>query len=178
VSTAPDGVEQASAATGPGGSPRTAPRGLRLSGIVALCVCIFFVVFGGITAWKSLYSLPRTYDRLRSNGVDATARFVTCGHPGCTLRLTFDGRTREWRYGLDRAQFSGLAPGAPVQMLVDPNDHSTVYTVHDVRNNTNAGWTGPAIYGVVLFVLGLLGLYGLWRAFKAVRRTYGKPRAA
>ena len=172
MSTASDGVEQARPVTGPGGTPRAPGSKFRVAGIVALCVCIFFVVYGGITAWQSVYSLPHTYDRLRSSGEDATARIVKCGHPNCTLQLTFGGRTREWRYGLDKGQFSGLGPGAQVKVIVDPSHPSTVYTARDVADRTNAGWSGPAIFGLVLFVLGLLGLYGLWRAAKAIRGMY------
>jgi hypothetical protein len=141
--------------------------------VVAFCVCIFFVGYGGVTAWQSFVTLPRTYDRLRTAGQHATAQIVRCMHRGCTLELSFAGRTREWLYSQDKHQFAGLGPGAPVEVLVDPHRPSTVYTTVDVTRNTNAGWSGPAIYGVVLFAVGLLGLFGLAQLFRLFRRLYG-----
>ena len=140
---------------------------------VTFCVCVFFVGFGGVTAWQSFVTLPRTYDRLRTAGQHATARIVKCAHRGCMLELSFGGHPREWLYSQDKHQFAGLGPGAPVEVLVDPHRPSTVYTTVDVTRNTNAGWSVPAIYGVVLFALGLLGLFGLAGLVKLARRAYG-----
>jgi hypothetical protein len=140
--------------------------------VVAVCVCVFFVGYGGVTAWQSFVTLPRTYDRLRTAGQHATARIVKCAHSGCTLELSFAGRTREWLYSQDKHQFAGLAPGAGVAVLVDPHRPSTVYTTVDVTRNTNAGLSGLAIFGVVLFVVGLLGLFGLAQLFRLLRRVH------
>ncbi|HEX6699544.1 MAG TPA: DUF3592 domain-containing protein [Gaiellaceae bacterium] len=170
-----DGVEQAHPAVGPGDRPDVPSRSWRLRTllVVTFCVCVFFVGFGGVTAWQSLVSLPRTYHHLRTAGQPATARIVKCAHRGCTLEVSFGGRTREWMYAQDKHQFAGLGPGAPVNVLVDPHHPSTVYTTVDVTRNTNAGWSGSAIYGVVLFVVGLLGLFGLARLVRFLRRLYG-----
>jgi Protein of unknown function (DUF3592) len=166
VGTVSDGVEQA--------RPVPSRKGVSRTGlVVAFCICVFFVGYGGVTAWQSLVTRPRTYDRLRTDGQHATARIVKCAHRGCTLELSFDGRTRRWLYGQDKHQFAGLGPGAPVAVLVDPHRPSTVYTTVDVKRDTNAGWSGPAVYGVVLFAVGLLGLFGLARLFKLLRRLYG-----
>jgi hypothetical protein len=139
--------------------------------VVAACVCVFFVGYGGVTAWQSFVTRPGTYDRLRSGGQHATARIVKCAHRGCTLELRFGGRLREWLYSQDKHQFAGLGPGAGVAVLVDPRRPSTVYTTVDVTKNTNAGWSGPAIFGVVLFAVGLLGLFGLAQLFRLLRRS-------
>jgi hypothetical protein len=151
----------------------TRSRVSRTALVVAFCVCVFFVGYGGVTAWQSFVTLPRTYDRLRTAGQQTSARIVKCAHRGCTLELSFGGRTREWLYSQDKHQFAGLPPGAPVDVLVDPHHPATVYTTVDVTRNTNAAWSGAAIYGVVLFAVGLLGLYGLAQLFKLIRRAYG-----
>jgi hypothetical protein len=169
VDTVSDGVEQARPVGGPSRRKGVSHTGL----VVAFCICVFFVGYGGVTAWQSFVTRPRAYDRLRTAGQHATARIVKCVHRGCTLELGFGGRTREWLYSQDKHQFAGLGPGAPVSVLVDPHHPSTVYTTVDVTRNTNAGWSGSAIYGVVLFVIGLLGLYGLARLFRLLRRLYG-----
>jgi hypothetical protein len=140
---------------------------------VTFCVCVFFVGFGGVTAWQSFVTLPRTYDRLRTAGQHATARIVRCAHRGCMLELSFGGRTRKWLYAQDKHQFAGLGPGAPVDVLVDPHHPATVYTTVDVTMNTNAGWSVSAIYGLVLFAVGLLGLFGLTWLVRLARRVYG-----
>jgi hypothetical protein len=175
VGTASDGVEQTGPVSGAGGRPGVPSRNRasRTALVVAFCICIFFVGYGGVTAWQTFVTRPRTYDRLRTAGQHATARIVKCMHRGCTLELSFGGHTREWMYSQDKHQFAGLGPGSPVAVLVDPQRPSTVYTTVDVRRNTNAGWSGSAIYGVVLFAVGLLGLYGLARLFRLIRRTYG-----
>jgi len=176
VGTVSDGGERARPAIGPGPRPDVPTRGwtFRTLLAVAFCVCLFFIGFGGVTAWQSLITLPRTYDRLRMVGQHATARLVKCAHRGCTLELSFGGRRREWLYAQDKHQFAGLAPGAPVDVLVDPRRPTTVYTTVDVTRNTNAGWSGLTIFSLVLFTLGLLGLYGLTRLVVLARRTYGR----
>ena len=150
------------------------PRWVRFGIACLLIVCVFFVIYGSLFIWRSLVFLPRTYDRLGDHGAKATARFVGCprSHGSCELRLTFAGETRSWRYGENRSQFSGLNPGAPVAMLVDPSHSATAYTVVDVARRTNAGWSAPAIYGFVLLLIGFGGGYVLTRMALAVRRTY------
>jgi Protein of unknown function (DUF3592) len=176
VRTVSDGVEQVGPAVGPGGRPDVPSRTwtFRTLVAVAFCVCLFFVGFGGVTAWQSLITLPRTYDRLRTDGQHATARIVKCAHHGCTLELSFGGRTRRWLYDQDKHQFAGLGPGAPVDVLVDPHRPSTVYTTVDVTRKTNAGWSGLTIFSLVLLTIGLFGLYGLTRLVLLARRTYGR----
>lgn len=173
--TVSGGVEHVGPAVGPGDRPDVPSPSwtFRTLVAVAFCVCLFFVGFGGVTAWQSLITLPRTYDRLRTDGQHATARIVKCAHRGCTLELSFRGRTRRWLYAQDQHQFAGLGPGAPVDVLVDPHRPSTVYTTVDVTRNTNAGWSGLTIFSLVLFTIGLLGLYGLTRLVMLARRTYG-----
>jgi hypothetical protein len=146
--------------------------------VVAFLVCLFLVAYGAATAWHSLVTLPRGYDHLRSRGVATSAELVGCQHRGCRLRVTFAGRSREWLSAQGKRQFDGLQPGARVPVLVDPAHPSTVYTVRDVGARTNAGWSGPAIYGVVLLTIGVLGLYGLFRLARLVRRVYGRRPGA
>jgi hypothetical protein len=147
---------------------RRALRRLRLYAALAILVCLFFVTYGAFVAWDSYHRLPRVYASLRARGVPATANLVRCA-PGigiyhgvrCRLSLRFDGRHRTWDYPEDSAQFKGLAVGAAIPVLVDPNSSSTVYTVHDVEQRTNAGTSVVFWYGVGLVVFGLAGFAGL-----------------
>jgi hypothetical protein len=141
---------------------------------VLLIVCGFFVVYGSWIGWQSLVILPDRYDDLRDHGTKATAYLVRCPpvHGRCELRLTVSGETRRWHYDENRRQFSGLNPGSRVRMLVDRRHPATAYTVADVARETNAGWSGPAIYGLALLVSGLAGGLGLTRLALMVHRTY------
>jgi hypothetical protein len=150
------------------------PRWVRFGIAVLLIVCVFFVVYGSWIVSRSLVTLPRRYDALRDHGTKATAYLLGCPpvHGRCELRLTFDGETRRWHYDENRRQFSGLSPGSPVRMLVDPRHPATAYTAVDVAGQTNAGWSVTAIYGLVLLVIGLAAAYGLTRLALIVHRTY------
>lgn len=159
---------------------RRALRRLRLFAAVAILVCLFFVTYGVFLAWDSYHRLPRVYASLRERGVPATAKLVGCG-PGfgayrgvrCRLSLSFGGRVRTWTYPEDSAQFTGLPVGTAIAVLVDPENSSTVYTVHDVRRSTNAGTSPVFWYGVALAVLGLAGF--AWLAWLR-RPTMPGPR--
>jgi hypothetical protein len=139
-----------------------------------LIVCVFFVVYGSLFVWNSLVTLPHRYDDLRDHGAKANAYLVRCPpvHGRCELQLTFAGETRSWRYEENRHQFESLRPGSPVRMLVDARHPANAYTVVDVARRTNAGWSGTAIFGLVLVVIGLAGGYGLTRMALAVHRAY------
>ena len=143
-------------------------------------MCLFFVAYGAFLAWDSYHSLPHVYAGLRARGVPATAKLVRCA-PGsgayrgvrCRLSLRFDGRDRTWDYPEDSAQFKGLAVGAAIPVLVDPNNSKTVYTRCDVEHRTNAGTSPVFWYGVVLVALGLAGFaFLLWLR----RPTMPRPR--
>jgi hypothetical protein len=148
------------------------PRARRTSRSVTraawILVCAFFVVFGIATAWKAAFGLPRTYSRLASHGVRATATFAGCRVTGirrheCRLSLADDGSTRTWNYPQDFPQFDHLLVGAVVQVLVDPDHPATVYTVHDVDARYDAGFGVLGIFGIVLAVIGALGFaWNLW----------------
>jgi hypothetical protein len=150
------------------------PRWVRFAIAVLLIVCVFFVVYGSWIVWHSLVTLPHRYHDLRDHGTEATAYLVDCPpvHGRCELSLTFSGETRRWHYDENRRQFSGLNPGSPVRMLVDPRHPATAYTVADVARQINAGWSGPAIYGLVLLMIGLAGGLGLTQLALLVHRTY------
>jgi Bacterial PH domain len=136
----------------------------RLTVVVWSVVCVFFLVFGIVTAWQAASGLPRTYSRLDTYGVHATATFAGCRvtglrHHECSLTLA----ARTWTYPEDYPQFNGLAKGAPVDVLVDPHHPTTVYTAHDVAVRYDAGFGPLAIFGIVLAVAGFLGLaFLLW----------------
>jgi hypothetical protein len=155
------------------GSTARQPAKLRLAFVVGLCLCTLFIIFGVVTAWQDIVQRPQTYERLRDHGRQANAQLVSCSHRGCTLTLTYAGDTRKWLYPANRKQFNGLTIGAAIPVLVDPDHPQTVYTVRDVNDNTNAGWSPTGIYSLFLLVLGLVGLYGLTRAIRAYRRAYG-----
>ena len=159
---------------------RRALRRLRFYAALAILACLFFVTYGAFLAWDSYHRLPRVYAALRARGVPATANLVRCA-PGIgiyhgvrsRLSLRFDGRLRTWNYPEDSAQFKGLAVGAAIPVLVDPNNADTVYTRRDVEHRTNAGTSPVFWYGVVLVVLGLAGFgFLIWLR----RPTMPKPR--
>jgi Bacterial PH domain len=148
------------------------PRARRASrrvtiGVWSVC-CLFLLIFGIVTAWQAAAGLPRTYSRLDTHGVHATATFAGCRvtgvrHHECRLMLVFGGRTRTWTYPEDYPQFNGLAVGAAVDVLVDPNHSATVYTEHDVAIRYDAGFGALAIVGIAFAVAGFLGLaFLLW----------------
>jgi hypothetical protein len=123
---------------------------------------------------------PHTYDVLESRGVARQARVVECrsglggGHGrACELSLSYGGSTRTWVYGENTAQFAGLAPGAPVEVLVDPQQPGTVYTRTDVAARTNTGWGPIALLSVGALVLA----FGLAAGLLILLRTVRRPRA-
>ena len=148
---------------------RRARRRLLYLAVGASSVCLFFVAYGAFLAWDSYHRLPHVYAVLRARGVPATAHLVRCA-PGigiyrgvrCRLSLRFEG-LRTWNYPEDSAQFKGLAVGAAIPVLVDPNNANTVFTRRDVERRTNAGTSPVFWYGVVLVLLGLAGFAGLLR---------------
>jgi Protein of unknown function (DUF3592) len=142
-----------------------------------LAFCLFFVVYGAYTIWESSSRLPHQYARLRDHGARADATFRGCAIPPfgrdrrCRLSLRLDGRVRTWDYPENYAQFRTLRVGAPVPVLVDPSDRTTVYTVTDVERRTNAGSADSPLFwfGVVLVGIGLAGVGGF------VWLTYPEP---
>src|SRR5262249_8540831 len=78
------------------------------------------------------------------------------GDDVCRLSVTYRGETRRWDYQDDYPQFDHLEVGAPVPVLLDPNHPTTVYTVHDVDTNDNAGLV--SLTGLVALVGVLIGL--------------------
>ena len=140
------------------------------------CACSSSATARFLRGTATTVSLTST---LRASGVPATAN-LRCA-PGigiyhgvrCRLSLRFDGRLRTWNYPEDSAQFKGLAVGAAIPVLVDPNNADTVYTRRDVEHTTNAGISPVFWYGVVLVVLGLAGFAFLLRLR---RPTMPNPR--
>jgi Bacterial PH domain len=143
---------------------RARRQSMRVTAAVSSVVCLFFLVFGIVTAWRATSDLPKTYSTLSAHGVHETARFAGCRVVDVReheCRLSLAGRT--WRYSEDYAQFRGLALGAPVDVLVDPKHPATVYTAHDVAVRFDAGFGPLAILGIVFAVAGFLGLaFLLW----------------
>jgi hypothetical protein len=154
-----------------------ARRWLVFYAILWSSLCLFFVVFGGYTAWHSYVGLPHAYARLRAHGVRADASLVRCAPGlgggrgvGCRLSLRFEGRTRAWNYPENSRQFESLPVGSQVPVLVDPSHPTTVYTVRDVERGTNTGLSSPVLWlGVVFAGLGLAGLAWL------LRFVYARP---
>jgi hypothetical protein len=112
--------------------------------------------------------LPQQYARLRDHGIRADATFRGCAIPPfgrdrrCRLSLRLGGRVRTWTYSENYPQFRNLLVGAPVPVLFDPRDSTTVYTVTDVERRTNAGGADSPLFwfGVVLVGIGLAGVGG------------------
>jgi hypothetical protein len=163
-------------------------RGRRLAGSIPavtwVCLCVFLVVLGAVVAYRAMVSTPAAYAALRSRGAAATARFAGCKvvdirTQTCSLSLTYAGRTRTWRYAEDFPQFRHLAVGAAVPVLVDPAHPASVYTVHDVESNDNAGFGVLAAFGVVFAALGLVGLgFFVWLRAKLSRARRRLPAGA
>jgi hypothetical protein len=125
----------------------------------------------------SFVTRPHAYDALESRGVVRRATVVECraglgGGRGraCELTLSYGGSTRTWVYGENSAQFDGLAPGAQVEMLVDPRHPDTAYTRTDVAARTNTGWGPVAFFSVGALVLALGLASALLTLLRMVRR--------
>jgi hypothetical protein len=163
---------------------RRARHRLAFYGVIWVLLCLFFVVFGAFDVWGSYHRLPHTYARLRAHGMPATASLVKCAPGigggrgvGCRVSLGFAGHVRTWNYPEDAHQFDGLRAGAPIPVLVDPSEPTTVYTVRDVERRTNAGASSPVLwFGVVLVGIGLAGFAWLVRLAGVLPRIAGAPR--
>lgn len=136
---------------------------------LALAFMSLFLIGFGITVIRdAMTNQPRTYRQLRSQGVALTAHFAGCPNRlDCRLRLSYQGRSRTWKYGADYPQFDHLSVGAAVPVLLDPVHPNIVYTVHDVETNENTG-LGFASVGLGFIAFGLLLL--LW-TFNSVRKS-------
>jgi hypothetical protein len=140
-------------------------------GAVWVLLCVFFIGFGAYTAWDSYYRLPHRYAALRHTGVRATANLIRCAPRlgggngvGCRISLSYAGHRRTWNYAENSSQFERLPPGAAIPVLVDPKDTSTVFTVRDVAQETDAGIGSPLLwFGVGLVAIGMAGLAWLVR---------------
>lgn len=147
--------------------PAAQPQSLRRWRIyydgIWLVLCVFFIGFGSYTAWNAAVSLPQAYAQLRAHGVHTKAVFAGCSvidlrTTECRLTLRFGGVTNTWAYSSDYPQFNGLRIGAPVAVIVDPTNPTTVYTVHDVMTNDNAGFGVLSVFGVIMAILGVIGV--------------------
>lgn len=134
-----------------------------------LGLALWIAGLGAHALWSSFDDLPTTYSRLREQGIPASARLVECARGlgggrgrACRLTLTLGGQTTTWVYPEDSAQFERLPQGAAVPMLVDPADLRTAYTVYDVHQETNAGWSPTADFGMGCLVASaaMVGLFG------------------
>jgi hypothetical protein len=145
-------------------APGSRPSGLQTTVVAWSVVCVFFLIFGAITAWHAAAGLPKTYSHLSAEGIAETATFAGCRVTGVRrheCRLTLAART--WTYSEDYPQFNTLPIGAPIDVLVDPRHATTIYTAHDVASRYDAGFSALAIFGIMLAVAGFLGLvFLLW----------------
>jgi hypothetical protein len=144
---------------------------------IVLATLVGIGVHGLVT---SFVTRPHAYDVLESRGVVRQARVVRCaaglggGHGrSCELSLSYRGSTRTWVYGENSAQFDGLAPSTPVEVLVDPQQPGRVYTRTDVAARTNTGW-GPVAF---LSTGALVLAFGLAAALLTLLRMVRRPRA-
>jgi hypothetical protein len=139
--------------------------------LLALALMSLVLIGSGIAVIReATTNQPRTYRQLRSHGVGLTAQFAGCPNRlDCRLTLSYDGRSRTWKYSADYAQFDHLSVGAPVPVLLDPAHPNTVYTVHDVQTNQNTG-LGFASVGLGLIALGLLVLVVTFNMVRKSRR--------
>src|SRR5215210_1287553 len=112
----------------------------RRAGILVACP----VVFIGIAVWgtyETMFKLRRDYSVLDQRGARATATFSGCtGGRDNKCRLRLAGSPALWDYSQNFHQFSGLSIGAPVEVVIDPEDPNRRYTAVDVRRRTNEGF--------------------------------------
>jgi hypothetical protein len=106
-------------------------------------VMVAILTLGAFAAsWETLLARPAAYETLRTSGALANAR-VNCSDDPCTLTYTYAGRTHKNGYDNDRRQFG---PSRYALVLIDPKHPKTMYTVHDVQRNTNAGFGAFGIF--------------------------------
>jgi len=119
---------------------------------------LFLVVFIGIAVWgtyETMFKLRRDYSVLDQRGARATATFSGCtGGRDNKCRLRLAGSPALWDYSQNFHQFSGLSIGAPVEVVIDPEDPNRRYTAVDVRRRTNEGF--GVLFGFCI-VIGLAG---------------------
>ena len=132
-------------------------------GVLGL-ILLFMLGAGGFLVMHSLVIVPREYDRLAAIGVPVKGEVVSCYHgrgADCWVSYTYEGVSRRAVYGQDVGQFGAV--GSTVDLLVDPSDAATVFTVHDVRTRYVEAWevvvglfmlVGAAIV-LVMFVMAL-----------------------
>jgi hypothetical protein len=117
------------------------------------------VAFIAVAVWgtnETMRELPRDYTVLDRRGARMTATFAGCtGGRDNTCRLRLPGERVLWDYRQNSAQFDGLSAGAPVEVLIDPENRRTRYTAVDVRRRTNAGF--GVLFGFSI-VIGLAGV--------------------
>ena len=142
-----------------------------------LCVTVVVLGFGSRLVWRTVSDADRRtseYAHLLEVGVPVTGHLAGCstaprladGRGGtvthCYVYYRYENVSRNWEYDQASDQFTILAPGAPVDFLVDPAHPRTEgYTVHDVRHNTNTSWvTMGSLIGaaITLFGLALVGV--------------------
>ncbi len=101
------------------------------------------VVFIGIAVWgtyETMFKLRRDYAVLDQRGARATATFAGCtGGEDNKCRLRLPGSPAVWDYRQNSDQFNGRSIGAPVEVVIDPEDPNKRYTAVDVRRRTNQG---------------------------------------
>jgi hypothetical protein len=138
-------------------------------------VCIGIAVWGG---HQTMVKLPRDYSALERRGAPAIARFAGCtgGRDNrCTLRLPGDAAA--WDYHQDVGQFDGLMLGAPVEVVVDPEDPSRRFTAADVRRRTNAGVGVLFGFSLIMGIAGVVAAAYLVRFARLALETAGKTEA-
>jgi hypothetical protein len=159
---------------------RRVNRQLKWTFASVVILALFFIGFGISTAVDAAHR-PHTYAQLRDHGVRRNARFDGCGHVDrfdknsqddvCRLTVSYQGHTRRWDYQDDYPQFDHLAVGARVPVLLDPNHPTTVYTVHDVETNDNAGiFSLTGLFGVGMSLAGVGILVWIARLMRRQRR--------
>lgn len=154
---------QAAQLAAAGRRDRPTPKPVRAVAIGSLVLILLFLLgAGAYLILRSLVIVPREYDRLAAVGVPAKGQVVSCYHgkgADCWLSYTYGGVSRRAVYGQDLGQFGAV--GSAVDLLVDPSDPSTVFTVHDVRTRYVGAWevmigllmlVGAAVLGVTVVV--------------------------
>src|SRR5919198_2752344 len=133
------------------------------------------VVFIGIAVWgtyETMFKLRRDYTVLGQRGVRATATFAGCtGGRDKKCRLRLPGRANRWDYGQNFDQFSGLAVGAPVEVVIDPEDPNRRYTAVDVRRRTNQGVGALFGFSIIIGLAGFATVPLLLRFSRAMLET-------
>ena len=125
-------------------------------------VCVAIAVWG---TYETMFKLHRDYTVLEQRGARETATFAGCtGGRDDDCRLRLPGIPAGWDYRQNFDQFSGLSIGAPVEVVIDPEDPHRRYTAADVQGHTNEGFGVLFGFSIIIGLVGFAAVPFLLRA--------------